>query len=126
MKIKCFLYGYYNSRGGSVLIVSESRQIADQRYLYRFFEGDQQFWHTARENYLCEANLECEKEPEDGTDIKDLALIKTSYPNKGKESYIHKDEMPAEILLTKQFKAGYRNAKWDNGAFGLIYIKERK
>jgi hypothetical protein len=136
-----FLYGHYDSRGGSVFVIAGGREEADRKYIRQFWGEDPEFGVEIDEDFLGEGfiespailcsngevqeisedeDTECD---DDGQRISGTCTVLKGH--KGGWEEFPEDGGPFELLYIQgdtPIPDGYAEPRWTDDAFGLLLV----
>jgi hypothetical protein len=136
-----FVYGHYDSRGGTVMVQARSRKEADRIYLEKVWlavEGDPsdpEFYDEIKgvceEDFLYEATLYYDALPVAGSDLEEIGAVLVKGENtkpfdwneQGPNEFGDPENHGLEYVVRGQqpvkFKDGWSHPRWDDDAYGF-------
>lgn len=122
--MRVFVFGHYDSRGGTVAIQATDKESAFTTYALYVDAPDTYGQQMANEDYLGETELLGADDMEWGDDLDEIGWVVPTLPFEGLPSpsdisnnvltYYH-GEISADLVT---------RARWNDDAFGFILIKE--
>lgn len=144
-----FVYGHYDSRGGTYFIAAGSKTEADTYYNKNVFAEDEIFtekeliemdYHISDDDFMFEADLYMPYVPPSGTELEEIGIV-VEEGNYGLEDWneeILKTEVPDDFSRKtgfavlefvpfgekpKKLSNGWNQPRWDDDAYGFIFEK---
>lgn len=136
--LSVFLYGHYDSRGGTTAVEAKDRETADTAYAEYYWPGEEAAKGAAAEDFMGEAVLSDVPDTMDKEDLEDSGkvLIMTGPNVKAKEDefvrisgvaqlrYVRDTQIPDPgIDLGKRKKNRWVHPRWDDDAFSFFLLR---
>lgn len=125
LQLKGFLYGHYDSRGGTVFVEANTREQADKKYVDAMFGGFVGACTPAEEDFICEGVLTTEAEPGNMCDLESDGEPRVFVGGPGasgdEEDYF--DGSFADLVEAAECPEGCYHPRWDDDAFSFLFIK---
>lgn len=133
MAQKIFVFGHYDSRGGTTGILADTKEEAFQRYLLDVLcsEESDPDWEVLKESalydFLCEGTIEdAPAVPPEGIDLEETGTVLVNIPqfherNRTETQGIRFLYVPVPL----EVKPGWYHPSWDDDAYGFILMGKK-